>query len=256
MTRATIVAILVLAGCSDDGQQRAADHGADVVDVGAPEFMAPDAPVVDLAVSTATITGTLIRATGKQPAADVQICLYRSGQKTSQCSRSDATGAFRVAVPTKEEVALLFEGTDVWRFAIPAMVPDPTTADIGTWQLFTDAEASALFAQAGLSYPPVGKGSLSINANAGAQVSLVPGAGVGPYYVGSDLKIDLTMTEMGSTGFAVVFDLPAGTYDVEISSPGQSCVSGLGWPPTAATLRGPVIAGFATVLKASCKPTK
>jgi hypothetical protein len=267
-----LVVIVALAGCDTilagdlDGAVGAPDASRDAVqpDVSSPDQTPRDAsPAVDVSTtdlpasdtsSKGTVTGALRWWETYGPVADADICVYQNGKKTTQCTKTTQTGDFAIVVDANVELALLIEAPGSWKLAFPVKVEEPTQ-DIGTWQLSTDAEATAVFATAGVTYPMTGTGCVFITASSGAKVTVVPPAGVGPFYakfVPGAVAFDKSMTEMGSGAVGGVFALLPGIYDVQVTHPTASCISEHGWPPTTTTLRGPVIAGYVTFLVARC----
>lgn len=206
----------------------------------------------------ATAKGTMRWYTSGQPIAGVDVCLFLNGKKTTQCTKTDAAGAWSLSVPANVELSILFDQTGMASLAFPLKAGAGSTVDFGGFSNWTAAEASAAFAQVGLTYPPVGTGFIAFNATSGATVKLVPSAGAGPYYTNNKTQIDLSLTAMdkvtGNIGVAFVLALPPGTYDGQVSRPASVCTSTVGWPPTVATLRAPVIDGYGTFVKADCAP--
>lgn len=252
------IAVVVVAclgtACSDDTKTpvdaRQDKSQPDAVSVDARR---PDRVSVDTS-PTGTCTGTLRGFTSKQPLGDVDICLYQNGKKTNQCTKSDATGAFSFTVPAKTEVALLFERGNV-RWAVPVVVDPSSSTNLGTWSIFTESEIAAMFTKVGAPYPPVGNGLVWVNGHSGDKIAIVQGGGIGPYYVDiSGLVFDLSLTAMtgGSFPAGAVFNLPPGSYDVQVSNSTKKCVNRVGWPSTTATLRTPVLDGYFAVVSATC----
>jgi hypothetical protein len=234
------------------------------------EAMPPDAPP-----GPTKLKGTLHTYNPfpkSDPVAAADVCLYQNGAKTSQCTTTSATGVFSIVIPAKVEVAVLIEHADMESLVIPVKLGPGVTWNLGTFHIDSVSHASGNFAKLGLSYPPAGKGYFAFNSQPGAKVALTPTAGVGPIYCDAKDVIDLAATSITAVngwgvdggvcdhlGWAGWFDLAPGVYEFKVTAPGLAMFCSHttpGWPPTsaAATVRGPVLAGYATWLNADCAP--
>jgi hypothetical protein len=251
---------------SDVQQTPSPDHPLPAVDSRVPDSSLHDVKPAD-APPPATVTGTWYSYNpfpNEEAVAGATVCLYLNGAKTSQCTTTNATGDFSIAVPANVEAVVLMERADMMRQAIPVYLPPVSKWQIGTFHTDTLATVGKDFSKQDLAYPPVGKGWVIFNALAGAQVALAPSAGLGPvYWPASDANEGdppptsiVEVPGWSGWGGASWYDLVPGTYEFTFTHPKKTCKAatgaGPGWPPKTATVRGPVIEGFATWLDAKC----
>lgn len=241
----------LLLACSDDNG--AADPDASGVLDLHPLEVAVDLSPADTqpdASATTTVRGKWTGIDGQTPISDMEVCLYRDGQKTAQCTRVDASGEWSLEVPMNIEAGLVFDAAGFEDGFMPIYLTMPTSYwKFSSW---TDAEATAAYAKVNVSYPPTDKGNILVN-GPGTAIAVVPPAGVGPYYGVKDFDTSLTQAP-DANGWGEIMDLPPGMYDVDVTQATKTCTDAIGWPANPGhTLRLPVLAGHNTFCFVNCQ---
>lgn len=246
LTGAALVTLAAAAGCSDDGSP--ADLGADIVvaDLG-PADVAPDLVAVDLG-KTVDVDGVYWTWSDNKPLEGTQICLYVGASKSATCTQADAKGEYRLAVPANTEIGLSYDKPGYESAFLSLQLA--TGANLGKLGVFSDADAQAMYAKAGVSYPPTAKGNILVNGMPGAKITLTPPGGV-PVYTDAQNQFDPSLTELKGA-YAMIFDLDPGEYEIDVTHPTLSCQPMTGWSSQSHAIRLPVIAGYYSSVMFSC----
>jgi hypothetical protein len=245
----------LLLSCSDDRQEPISDSkifvDGNLADVAADQPTIDTLPTPD-ASAPITVTATLRFLDTAQPVADVDVCVYKAGNKSADCTKSSATGEFTIDVPSNADSGLVFEKAGTQKFLVPLHLTMPTNK----WSLavVSDAQATTEYAKVGVTYPPVGKGHLVVTAGE-TTIAVVPAAGVGPYYgYTGPPGIDKSLTQAPVDGWGEIMNLQPGTYDVDVAHATKTCTDEVGRPPSAGhTLRAPVLEGYVTLCRVNCQ---
>lgn len=245
--------LVLMMGCGGGGDDKPADAGID-----APP-LCTHIQNLKLYKSRALTFGTM---PGRYPGS---ICV--DGRSDIGCATTDFSGVFEMCVPsmgdfvfsfTKEgfEHDLYLHGQDRDPLNFMYGIPDDATAGPILWQSI------------GGDYPPTTKGHLvpvayrentdgTLEGLGGAQISLVPSAGLTVVYADSMGKPDTSLTATAN-GLAFVANVTPGMYDIQVTAPGlMNCAvltGGYPSPDNSQDARVPVIAGATVVFGVLCKP--
>ena len=191
-----------------------------------------------------TTTRTVVVPQSRKPVGDVKVCV--KDEPTIPCATTDATGYFILSgVPNDKEVILTFEKVGYFPAAVHRAKRQVVTYEL-VYYLMPRAEQSTWESKAGYPLDPqMGHVFISVVTESGkpatdASFTITPSAGSGVCYADASLWPDPSLSATCSSGCGVFSNLPAGTYEVQVSHPGSSaCKPSVGWQgssPSAAKL--------------------
>jgi hypothetical protein len=188
------------------------------------------------------------------PLAGVKVCHYAAGGKSADCVSTDELGLYTISLPKGVETGLFYDKAG-FESVFGAMVPMEPIPVANFWlSLWSEADMAAQFARIGATYPMVGKGAISITGPRGTTCSIVPAAGIGPFYDNSNGELDPSLTEI--TGAVAYFaNVPPGDYTIFCHTKLAPCTRHAltsGWPSTSGTLRLHVFEGYENGCAVSC----
>lgn len=254
-TVACLVAATVLTGCGSPAANTADMVLAPTSDLALPADLVP----------TVTLSGGLFEVTAQnridtqKPIAGAKVCV--APEETLCAAPTDQDGLFSLDVPARARVVLSAKAAG----HLPRYQPLTTEErpvdgiDLG---LYSDAMVTLFTAGLGKALDPAKAivGVAVIKAMraplSGATIAFAPAAGDGPYYANETFAFDPKLTATSAAGVAAGYNLPPGTYTVQVTAPGLSCAAvtpGLSWLGPKNELLAPAIAGGLTSLTVNCQ---
>ncbi|MBN1653385.1 MAG: carboxypeptidase regulatory-like domain-containing protein [Deltaproteobacteria bacterium] len=169
------------------------------------------------------IIGTILGLTA--PVEGVKVCLFEDGEEVEDsCTETNADGQFALLGLPEEPVFVLSMSKEGYQSNLELAFANQLTTSL----MFTEDEIRDVADAIDISYPEEDTGlivfsALGVNPVSGFTAELTPDSGDGPYYANTNNDIDDSLEEASAIGWGAFYNVPAGTYALDLNHDSLVC---------------------------------